>query len=80
MRHDVDVDLILQTLRDRGHSLGNVIPVPDNAGDYEFVVDGRLLSLSEVRLLMQEDAEEETHRGGPGPHLVDPQTSNPLKS
>jgi hypothetical protein len=57
MRHDVDVDLILEGLRGRGHSVGNVIPVPDNAGDYEFNVDGALLSLSEVRDLLQRDAE-----------------------
>jgi hypothetical protein len=79
MRHDVDVDLVVQSLRDRGHSVGKVIPVPDNAGDYEFCVDDRLLSLSEVRILLQDDAERETHRGS-GSHLADPQTAGPLKS
>jgi hypothetical protein len=79
MRHDVDVDLVVQSLRDRGHTVGKVIPVPDNAGDYEFSVDDRLLSLSEVRILLQEDAETQIDRGS-GSHLVDPQTSGPLKS
>jgi hypothetical protein len=57
MRHEIDIDLIVQALRDRGHTVGNVIPVPDNAGDYEFNVDGLLLSLSETRALLQRDAE-----------------------
>jgi hypothetical protein len=59
MRDDVDINLIVQGLRDRGHRVGSVIPVPDNAGDYEFNVDGALLSLSEVRNLLQRDAEQQ---------------------
>jgi len=31
----VDIDLIVQTLRQHGHRVGSVIPVPDNAGEYE---------------------------------------------
>jgi hypothetical protein len=65
MRHEVDIDLIVQALRDRGHNVGNVIPVPDNAGDYEFSVDGALLSLSETRALLQEDAEQRARRRNP---------------
>lgn len=62
MRHEIDIDLIVRALRDRGHSVGNVIPVPDNAGDYEFEVDGKLLSLSETRILLQTDAERQPPR------------------
>jgi len=57
MKHFIDVDLIATTLRERGHTVGHIIPVPDNAGEYEFEVDGNLLSLSETRgLLEAEDA------------------------
>jgi hypothetical protein len=57
MKHTIDVDLIANTLRERGHAVGHIIPVPDNGGEYEFEVDGNLLSLAETRqLLEQEDA------------------------
>jgi hypothetical protein len=52
---DVDTDLIVATLRKRGHTVGHVIPVPENAGDYEFQVDGNLLSLAETRELLEAD-------------------------
>jgi hypothetical protein len=52
MKHDIDTGLIVQSLRDRGHAVGHVIPVPDNAGEFEFEVDDELLTLSEVRELL----------------------------
>ena len=52
MKHEIDTGLIVTTLRERGHSVSHVIPVPDNAGEFEFEVDGNLLSLSEVRELL----------------------------
>jgi hypothetical protein len=55
MKHEVDTNLITQALRDRGHSVGHTIPVPDNAGEYEFEVDGGLLSLVEARELLERD-------------------------
>lgn len=51
----VDIDLVVQVLRDRGHRVGNVIPVPDNAGEYEIDVDGNLLTLEEARGLLEKD-------------------------
>jgi hypothetical protein len=56
MKHDIDTGLIVTTLRERGHSVGHVIPVPDNAGEFEFEVDDELLTLSEVRELLDRDA------------------------
>jgi hypothetical protein len=56
MKHEIDTGLIVKTLADRGHSVGHVIPVPDNAGEFEFEVDGELLTLSEVRELIEADA------------------------
>ena len=55
MKHFIDVELIRKTLRDRGHAVGHIIPVPDNAGEFEFEVDGGLLSLSETRALLEHD-------------------------
>jgi hypothetical protein len=56
MKHEIDTGLIVSTLRDRGHNVGHIIPVPDNAGEFEFEVDGNLLSLSEVRDLLGQEA------------------------
>jgi len=49
----VDTDLIVHALRERGHTVGNVISVPENAGEFEFIVDGRTLTLSETRALLE---------------------------
>ena len=51
----VDTELIVQALRDRGHTVGHVIPVPENAGGYEFQVDGGTLTLEEARALLEAD-------------------------
>ncbi len=56
MKPSIDFDLIAQTLRDNGHHVGHIIPVPDNAGDFEFQVDGNLLSLAETRARLESDA------------------------
>ena len=53
----VDTTLIVEILRRRGHEVGHVIPVPDNAGTWELQVDGALLSLEEVRALMEDEDE-----------------------
>jgi len=53
MKHFIDIELIADTLRSRGHKVGNIIPVPDNAGEYEFQVDDNLLTLSETRHLLE---------------------------
>jgi hypothetical protein len=51
----VDIDLIVQTLRQHGHKVGHVIPVPENAGEYEFQIDGNTLTLEEARELLEQD-------------------------
>ncbi len=53
MKHDIDIDLISNLLRGRGHKVGHIIPVPDNGGEYEFEVDGNLLTLAETRGLLE---------------------------
>lgn len=62
MKHEIDTGLIVETLRGRGHVVGRVIPVPDNAGEFEFEVDGNILNLAEARALLQEDAERQPAR------------------
>jgi hypothetical protein len=51
----IDIDLIVQTLRQHGHRVDSVISVPENAGEYEFVIDGNILNLEEARQLLEQD-------------------------
>jgi hypothetical protein len=51
----IDIDLVVQALRKRGHSVETVFPVPENAGEYELSVDGTILPLEEVRHLLERD-------------------------
>jgi hypothetical protein len=53
----IDTGLIADELRARGHKVEQVIPVPSNAGEWEFVVDGEILSLAETRALIELDQE-----------------------
>jgi len=39
----VDIDLLVKMLRRYGHTVESVIPVPENAGEYELSVDGNLI-------------------------------------
>lgn len=55
MKHTIDTGLIVETLRAHGHTVGHIIPIPDNAGEYEFEVDGVNLSLAEVRELLEHE-------------------------
>lgn len=57
----VDTELLVQSLRKRGHTVEGVIKVPDNAGDYEFIVDGLTLTLEEARALLERDQAENRH-------------------
>jgi hypothetical protein len=51
----VDIDLIVQALRQHGHRVDSVISVPENAGVYELVIDGNTLNLEEARQLLEQD-------------------------
>jgi hypothetical protein len=54
----VDTELLVESLRKRGHTVDGVIKVPDNAGDYEFIVDGQTITLDEARALLARDQAE----------------------
>ncbi len=51
----VDIDLLVQALRKRGHTVEHVISVPQNAGEYEMIIDGTTLNLEEARTLLEQD-------------------------
>jgi len=57
----LDIDLLVQQLRLRGHKVDSVIPVPENAGEFEFVIDGKLLTLSDVRGTLEQDQNRQAH-------------------
>jgi hypothetical protein len=57
----LDIDLLVQQLRIRGHKVESVIPVPENAGDFEFLIDGKLLTLSDVRGTLEQEQNRQVH-------------------
>ena len=61
----IDIDLLVQVLRKRGHSVDSVIPVPENAGEYELIVDGNLIPLTEARHLLERDDATRSQRSQP---------------
>jgi hypothetical protein len=54
----VDIDLLVEALRNRGHRIEDVIAVPENAGVYELTVDGITLNLEQARALLEKDEEK----------------------
>ena len=52
-----DIHLIVEQLRAHGHTVEDVHPIPSNAGDYEFMVDGEQLNLEQARRVLELDAE-----------------------
>lgn len=51
----VDTELIANQLRSRGYTVTHIHGVPENAGEYEFTVDGKILTLEETRDLLTAD-------------------------
>jgi hypothetical protein len=51
----VDIDLLVETLRNAGHTVDNVISVPENAGSYTLCIDGETLNLEEARGLLEQE-------------------------
>ncbi len=51
----IDIDLIVETLRQNGHRVESVFSVPENAGEYELIIDGNTLTLEEARQLLEQD-------------------------
>jgi len=51
----VDTGLLAERLRNRGHKVGSIFHVPENAGEYELDVDGDIITLAEARQLLEKD-------------------------
>ena len=51
----VDIDLLVEALRNRGLRVEEVISVPENAGVYEMTVDGTTLNLEQARSLLEQE-------------------------
>ena len=54
----VDTDLIAAQLRAKGHKVGHIEAVSENAGDWIFHVDGDNLDLDSVRALLGDEVAE----------------------
>ena len=59
----VDIDLLVQDLRNKGYDVRDVNSVPANAGGYELTVDGTVLNLDEARELLETDEADEQEVG-----------------
>jgi len=44
----IDIELLVHHLRLRGHQVDSVTVSNTNAGDFDFMIDGTLLTLSDV--------------------------------
>jgi hypothetical protein len=51
----VDIDLLVQALRKRGHTVETAFSVPENAGEWELSIDGNLLTLEQARHVLELD-------------------------
>ena len=49
----LDTDLLVTALRKQGYLVEHVHKVPDNAGEYEFTIGGKLFSLEQARALLE---------------------------
>lgn len=54
----VDIDLLTNALRAKGHTVGHVEVLSPNAGDYQIMVDGKNINLEEARALLEADTAE----------------------
>ena len=51
----IDIDLLVQNLRAKGHNVRGVHHVPENAGEYGLIIDDNVLNLEEARELLERD-------------------------
>ncbi len=59
----VDHDTLVASLRNFGFNVERFIEVPENAGDSQVLIDGKLFTLTEARLML---AEAEKRGSQPG--------------
>ncbi len=51
----VDIELLANALRAKGHAVDHAHKIPDNAGAYELSVDGQVLTLDQARALLDDE-------------------------
>lgn len=51
----VDLELLANALRAKGHTVLHGHKIPDNAGAYELEVDGQVLTLEQARALLEDE-------------------------
>jgi hypothetical protein len=51
----VDIDLLVNALRAKGHTVRDVYHVPENAGEYELTIDDNPLTLEQARHLLERE-------------------------
>jgi hypothetical protein len=63
----VDTQLIATELRARGYKVDQIVPIPSNAGEYEFRVDDVNITLAEARALLESPVDHERLTLRPNP-------------
>ncbi len=53
----VDHDTLVASLRNFGFNVERFIEVPENAGDSQILIDGKLFTLAQARLMLAESEE-----------------------
>jgi hypothetical protein len=51
----VDIDLLVQALRAQGHAIEDIHRVPPDAGEYEMIIDGKVVNLDGARQVLELD-------------------------
>ena len=51
----LDTDILVNALRQQGHTVDHVHHIPENAGEYEFTIDGTLYTLEQARALLADE-------------------------
>ncbi len=54
----IDYETLVASLRNYGFAVERVIEVPENAGDSQFAIGGKLFTLTEVREMLAEAEEK----------------------
>ncbi len=52
----LDTDLLINALQKQGFHVESAHKVPDNAGDWEFMIGGKPYTLEQARTLLEESA------------------------
>ena len=51
----LDIELLVTQLRSQGHQVESIVPLAENAGEFQFMIDGHLLTLADVRGQLEQE-------------------------